>query len=183
MEKILKLENHKKNSVIVLYLFFSALMAGSVLVLAYVLREFILETPFYYSVCYLLMVLLMTFGFFKFTISLFKVLVNYNKLAYLKYEEHGFSYLQFENLIGKVSPKNLIFETMDQTYFKPKFINVSFLYVAYIRISQKNNGEIEIVYENNRVEKLPLLLTEKKAQEGVALLKQWLNEYRRNIHQ
>ena len=60
-----------------------------------------------------------------------------------------------------------------------KYYNFPFLYVKAFQLA---NNKIEIVYENNRIEKFPVELSQEKTKKGIVLLNSWLDAYnKKNI--
>jgi len=109
--------------------------------------------------------------------SFIKTILNFNKVYYLKLVENGFSYLHIPKYSGRT--RTLLIEIIESIYVKPKYFTITFLYIDSFRISNKNKTEIEIAYENNRIESLSLNLTEDNTKKAVVLLKSWLSDYKK----
>ena len=107
----------------------------------------------------------------------FKIAINYNTYYLLKYNDRGFSYLHQPNIKG--TTRSMTIQTFEKYYYKPKYYNFPFLYVKAFQLAK---NKIEIVYENNRIEKFPVELSQEKTKKGIVLLNSWLDAYnKKNI--
>lgn len=170
MEKIFKIELHKKIiTLLTLFIFIIviSLSCAATLYFGLAVQKYLL----FFSI-----VLLILWGYLMY--SFVKTLLNFNKVYYLKLVENGFSYLHISKYSGR--SRTLLIEVIESIYVKPKYFTISFLYIDSFRVSHKNKYEIEIIYENNRIERLPLIFSEENAKNAVLLLKNWLMNYKKS---
>lgn len=169
MEKILRVEHHKLISALFALFFAMCITAyGSFNAFVGAFSENLIALVI--AIPLLIFFLFLSYFFFK-------IAINYNTYYLLKYNDRGFSYLHQPNIKG--TTRSMTIQTFEKYYYKPKYYNFPFLYVKAFQLA---NNKIEIVYENNRIEKFPVELSQEKTKKGIVLLNSWLDAYnKKNI--